>query len=456
MGPDDEEPKHPGAPNTAELVSDGGPQVGGGAGDDGDAGGGNGAGETGRWRTSLLVPAIIIAVTVGIIIGIVLISQQEQGDGRSALVEASVDTSDLPVTVPYRDVAGYIVLDVTLGDGSRTVPMILDSGAPTIISEALAEVFAGGEAGSIATTSADGQVISSSVVTLPTVSIGGVSFRDVGAVVGAIEPGNPFSCITDAGFIGTSLLQAAVWQIDPVAGEITIAASADGLEHIDGAERIEFIRASEVSASPVIEARAGTQVLSLLVDTGSDGWITVNPRDINDEQLPADAPSRSVLVSGANGSFLTSVRWTKSELDLGGGPATLPVATADVLPERQGNIGTDYLAGHVVTIDWTEDVVYLDPIADEHAPTPPMSASLGWNDGYVLGAFVEGLPGADVLTLGAPVVAIDGRDVSDVPFDDFCSHLTGPRTGFEMTVDAEVPTTLQVAEVADFYEPLAD
>ena len=52
MGPNDEEPKHPGASNAAELVPDGGPQVGGG-----------GTDEPGRWRTSLLVPAIIIAVT---------------------------------------------------------------------------------------------------------------------------------------------------------------------------------------------------------------------------------------------------------------------------------------------------------------------------------------------------------------------------------------------------------
>ena len=157
-----------------------------------------------------------------------------------------MDPADLPLTLPYRDVAGYIVIDVTFGDDRRTSPMILDTGAPTIITEELAEVFAGDPAGTIATTSADGQVATSTVVPLSTISIGGVAFRDVGAVVGAIEPGNPFYCITDAGFIGTSLLQTAVWQIDPVAREVTIAASVAGLDHIDGAERIDFRRASEV------------------------------------------------------------------------------------------------------------------------------------------------------------------------------------------------------------------
>ena len=100
--------------------------------------------------------------------------------------------------------------------------------------------------------------------------------------------------------------------------------------------------------------------------------------------------------------------------------------------------------------------IYLEPIADEHRPTPPMSASLGWNDGYVLGAFVEGWPGTDALSLGTPITSIDGRDVSGVPFADFCTRMTAPRSDFEMIVAAEVPTPIEVTEVADFYEPLAD
>ena len=130
-----------------------------------------------RWRTSLLMPVVIIAIAVGLIAAIVVVAQQQQDEGGAVLAASTVDPGTLPVTVPYRDVAGAIVIDVTLRQGSRTVPMILDSGAPTIVSEELAEVFAGGTAGTIATSTADGQFLTSNVVTLPRLAIGDAVFQ---------------------------------------------------------------------------------------------------------------------------------------------------------------------------------------------------------------------------------------------------------------------------------------
>ena len=76
------------------------------------------------------MPVLIVAIAAGLIGAIVLLSRQEQDAGQEALAATTVDEAALPVTVPYREVAGYLVIDVTLGDGSRTVPMILDTGAP--------------------------------------------------------------------------------------------------------------------------------------------------------------------------------------------------------------------------------------------------------------------------------------------------------------------------------------
>ncbi len=75
------------------------------------------------WYTSWAVPVLIVAITIGLIAGIVFVAQQEQGEGRNALVGTTVEAGALPVTVPYRSVAGSIVIDVALGEGSRTVPI---------------------------------------------------------------------------------------------------------------------------------------------------------------------------------------------------------------------------------------------------------------------------------------------------------------------------------------------
>ncbi|MEA2025777.1 MAG: hypothetical protein U9O18_03720, partial [Chloroflexota bacterium] len=349
---------------------------------------------------------------------------------------------------------------VALGGGSRTAPMILDTGAPTIVSGEIAEVFAGDVAGTIATTSVDGQVFTSDVVPLPQLAIGDAIFSHVGAVVGEIKPGNPFYCISEAGFIGASLMQTAVWQIDPgsdpSSGSLTIAESVDGLDHVDGAIRLDFARASDVSPSPLIKLPTGAGALTLLLDTGSDGWLAVHPDDLADAgvALPDDAPSMSVLGRGTAGPFTTRLEWSAVDVGLGDEVMRLPLAASAALPPGQGIAGVDFLSRFVVTVDWPGDAVYLDPIA-EVAPSIPASASLSWDNGYVVGSYAEGLSANDGLELGADVTAIDGIDVTRAPFDDFCTRLTAEDAAtYEMTVAGDVPTTVEVTRVEDFLEPL--
>jgi predicted aspartyl protease len=405
-----------------------------------------------RWRTSLLVPLTIILVVAGIIGGIVLLSRQEQDAGGTVLASASVDDDSLPVTVPYREVGGAIVIDVTLGSGDRSLPMILDTGAPTIVSEATARAYAGEVAGTVASVSADGQVISSNVVPLAEVSVGGAVFTDVGAVVGAIEPGNPFYCMTDSGFIGANLMRTAVWQIDPRARRVTIAASTEGLDHIDGATRLELTPASDISPSPLVELPAGEGSLTFLLDTGSNGWLAANPQDLAGVgvELPDDPPTMTILGTGAAGSFSTRVRW----LDAAIGPEPLLLAVSEALPEGVGNAGTDYLSRFVVTIDWPGGSVYLDPVA-ELLPSVPPSAALAWDEGFVVGSYVEDAPGNESLELGAGVARIDGQVVAGAPFADFCDHLLADDEELSFTLAGETPATVQVRPVEGFFDPLS-
>jgi predicted aspartyl protease len=419
----------------------------------------------GRWRASLLVPLAIILVVVGIIGGIVYLSRQEQDAGGTVLASGSVDSATLPVTVPYREIGGAIVIDVTLGSGDRSLPMILDTGAPTILSEATARAYAGEAAGTVASISADGQVISNSVVPLARVSVGGAVFTDVGAVVGAIEPGNPFYCITDSGFIGASLMRTAVWQIDPQARHVTIAGSIDGLDHIDGATRLALTPASDISPSPLVELAVGEGTLTFLLDTGSNGWLVANPQDLAGigVELPDDPPTMAILGSGAAGSVATQMRW----LDAGIGADPLLLAVSEALPEGLGNAGTDYLWRFVVTIDWPGGSVYLDPVA-ELLPSEPPSAAVAWDEGYVVGSYVEGLDINAGLTLGADISSLDGRDVTQVPFDDFCTRLLDDRPTYQLSIADAAPgaaggaapgaalKTVDVAPVEDFFGPLTD
>jgi predicted aspartyl protease len=413
--------------------------------------------DAGFWWTSRAAPVLIVAVAIGLIGAIVLVSRQEQDSGLQALAATTVETAALPVVVPYREVAGYLVIDVTLGDSSRTVPMILDTGAPTIVSEEVAEAFGSGSAGTISTSSVDGQVFTSEVATLPRLSIGEATFTDVGAVVGAIEPGNPFYCVTQTGFIGASLMQTGAWRIDPRTGTVTIAATAAEITDLDDAVRLDFARASDVSPSPLVELPVGQGTLPVLLDTGSDGWLAVSPGELDSVGgvLHPDAPARDLLASTFGGLVRSHVTWSSTDIGLGlAGP--VPIAAIDTLPDGQGNAGGDLLRHFVLTLDWSEDAAYLQPLDDTPVPSAPPSSSVAWDDGFVVGSRVLGQAGRDGPEVGIPVTAIAGRDVSRASFDDFCRHMReGPST-YEMTVSGDPPTTVMVAPVEDFHQRLGD
>ncbi len=104
--------------------------------------------------------------------------------------------------------------------------------------------------------------------------------------------------------------------------------------------------------------------------------------------------------------------------------AAVPLATTTALSEGQGIMGNAFLDDFVVTIDWTADALYLDPVSDDPGPEVPLSVSPTWHDGFVVGSVVEGAPGTTGIELDAPILAIDGEDVSRATVDDACRRLT--------------------------------
>ncbi len=415
-----------------------------------------------RTRNIIIGVIAVAALVVVSLFGFTLLqSGDDQEAGFAALEGTSVDESTLPVTVPFDFVAGHIVVEATLDDSGEPVALIVDSGAPTILSDELADQFGGEVAGHLNTAAIDGTVVKEEIVPVAELHIGDATFTDVGSIKGFLEPDNPLSCISSNGLIGASLMKEAVWQIDYGTEQITIAPSVDGLDHIEDAIALGFVSPTASSPSPQLPLLAGEGTIDFLIDTGSDGSLTVNPADLAGIGIEVDpsGPAYRTEAAGSAGSY--DARLLYASVDLGLGNQQLdgfPVATIESLQAGQGNIGNAFMSNYVVTIDWPQGNIYFDPVSDDPRPPTPPAATIGWDgERITVGGVVEGSDVAEAgLAIGQFVSSIDGQDVSAATRDDFCQlHVAERRDDvFELTTDDG--QTYQIGPVGDFYGPLGD
>jgi hypothetical protein len=339
-----------------------------------------------------------------------------------------IDPSTLPVTIPFTAPANHIVVDTGFGTAA-TFPMMLDTGAPLNVSADLVKEFAFPVIDTMDAAAAGGTV-TSDVVGVDKVTLGGLSVAQVAGISPWVDDANPLSCITEDGLVGANVMKNAVWQIDYQAKTVTVTASTDGIEHVTGAIPVPMEAIQGIGGSPAVAFGVGDGGLGFLVDTGSDGGILTAPKELVGVGLdvPKDAPTVKSRVAGAAGAIDLDIPFVTTTIDLGTTKIDYPIGAADVV-SGIGNIGNAFLSQFIVTFDFPNNTMYLDPISgDGTIANPPVpGASVGW-DGKT--AIVRGLAvgsAADTagLKLGDVVTEVDGAPITTR--EAFCATFTGPQ-----------------------------
>jgi hypothetical protein len=330
----------------------------------------------------------------------------------------------LPVTIPFTDRANHLVVDAGFGSDA-TFPMMFDTGAPTNVSSDIVKQFGLQVVGSQQADAGGGKV-TSDIVAIDQVTMGDLKVAQVLGVAPWVDANNPLSCITEAGLIGASAMTNAVWQIDYQAKTITVTPSTDGIDHVQGAVAIPF---SMDGGTPVVTLKVGSGQIPFGVDTGSSFGVTAGPNELQAAgvTVPANAPKVEQRLVGAAGSVDQEVPYVTTTIDLGGKQIDYPVAAVDIIP-KVGNIGNAFLSQFVVTFDFPNKTMYLDPIsADGSVSASPMPAvGLGWDGtNATVGQVAVGSKAAKAgLKLGDVVTAADGSPITNR--DEFCTAMRKP------------------------------
>lgn len=352
------------------------------------------------------------------------------------LANAKPAKSNFNVTTGFHLTQNTIQLDTLLGNASPAYTFILDSGAPMTIAPQLVRHLGLTPAASVALSGPEGGHLEVPVVRLPEVTIAGLAFRDVGAVADWVEPPNQIACLSSAGLLGASLLQAAIWQIDFETQRITITDSLSNARGLQDAIKIPFKR-SDASGSPRITVGVSdAEDVSLLIDLGFNGSIAIPTAwlEKTGDRIESDAPtevgqaSSTVFGHKASQVYITRLRELRlGDLRLKDFPVFTGTAVSDF------HVGIEFLRHFRVTLDWLNNDLYLELRAPQSALYDDFAVygfSPQLKDGQlVVSALWQGGAGQRAgLTLDDRLVEIDGRDTTTPDFETLCSLLDGVGT----------------------------
>ncbi|MGM0530103.1 MAG: aspartyl protease family protein [Bacteroidota bacterium] len=173
-------------------------------------------------------------------------------------------------TISFDYIKDKIILPITINGKVRR--FIFDTGAPTIISEALQEELNYDTLRKSPVSDVNQNKDSVTFVKADHIILGDLEFSGIPAMVNDLEV-LPWTCFNVDGFIGSNLLRNSVVQINREANELVITNKINDLQNVGTKSSMELDRQS----SPYLGlSLAGEKDRYVLFDSGSDDFVNIN------------------------------------------------------------------------------------------------------------------------------------------------------------------------------------
>jgi len=340
--------------------------------------------------------------------------------------------------INYEYVKGKIIIPVVIED--KTYRFILDTGAPNIISSALKKRIKTNYQKSISVKDANNKEKSMDIVTIPLITVGGVSFYNTPSLVNESGANLFFDCFKIDGFIGSNMLRNSIIQILPEKQLIRITRDK---------KRLSLIKKNATKLSLVGDQRQPFIWLKIkgykkanervLIDTGMGDFYALSNEHLRILQKDSIIKIANEGV-GSMGSGLFGVeekskyyRVTIPEIEI------INSAFKNVLVEttnsKNSRIGTEMLAHGNVTIDFKNKRFYYDAfktIIDLEKKSYGFSPAIIDNKLAVGIVWHKDLK--KELNYGEQIIKINGIDYSEI---EVCDLIT-QRSRFKDNVNLEL------------------
>lgn len=362
----------------------------------------------------------------------IFITDVQAQDDDFSFNQGQAEQTNYYVRIPYQDINGKIVIEVSLNGKLRK--FILDTGSPMAISGNLFDEMKPAVLKNLAVADANGVEDSAKVVSLSGINIGGTVFNNVPAIVKDWEA---FSCIGVDGLIGSNLFRNSIIQFNSNEKTITLTDNDSDNPYL----------AKGISAQMQLHPAQSTPIIKIyllndkkqfvyhevIFDTGDKDLYSVSVD--NYRFFEENAPGLFKKYAETEGIYNISLNKTVNQQHYLLGISELVVngisfknVIAKTTHNPNSRIGSSILNSGIVTLDFIHATFYLCPVVNASPKTWSVDGTL--KDGkFVVGA-VWDKSLKDKVNLGDRILKI--ADI-DYTLFNLCDFINGNTPTVEKT-----------------------
>jgi hypothetical protein len=350
------------------------------------------------------------------------VSSGRRSPGRTVVQTATA-------VLPARIISHFFVVESKWSDG-KTYRFLVDTGSTaTLVTPELAKRFAlkerkGTPARKVHVRSANGGEVDLTAVTLGELRLGDATFERVPALIFDFTDLSSHLGLTIDGIIGFPVFRDTILTMDYPGQRLVIAPyPLTAPAPLKQSARVSTIAFNNEQGTPLIPLQMGNESFIVLVDSGSDGSLSINPIGLHPRF--ANGPRVGTLISSLQGDRRQLTGRLDQDVLIGSHTIQKPVVD---LTDQLSSIGGEFLAHFVLTFDQRRNQVTF--IRDADGPVtmePRRSTGLSFARGPVYWRVLTVIPDTPTARLavqaGDLCIRINGELVDKWDYERYAALL---------------------------------
>ena len=312
-------------------------------------------------RTTAVLRCLLSAVLCLLISGCIT------GRGRSP---AATHVEPQPVRVPAQVIANFFFVESTQADG-KTYRFMVDTGSSvSYVSAPLADALKRkekrkGPPRTLVVRGANGKDFELPAITLKSFRLGEANFDDVPAVIYDFSEFSAHVGLKIDGLIGFPLFRDTLLTLDYPAQRLEIAPNPVVAPPTEKLQRTSVIAYNREQATPLVPVQMGNESFFVLLDSGSDLGLSLNPAGLHPRFV--HGPRVGMMVGSLDGNKRQLVGRLEQNITLGTQLVQQPVVD---LTEQLSSLGGELLRYFRLTFDQQRHLVTLVRSSDGPVQMP--------------------------------------------------------------------------------------